>query len=190
MTPSCILHRMSWPKPVDALWRELEEARAEVLREVDGISQAQSEWRPSPRDWSIGEVIDHLAIAEVATGKLTTKLTKEAAAGGAPAVFPHDLTEFAGLPKPATPGLEAPEAMRPTGGKPIAELLATLHATRERSRQSFDRLAGCDPRPLRFRHFHFGEMDLAQWWRLTGEHDRMHLAQLREIKRAPGFPAR
>jgi hypothetical protein len=33
-------------------------------------------------------------------------------------------------------------------------------------------------------------MDLAQWWRLTGEHDRMHLAQLREIKRAPGFPAR
>jgi hypothetical protein len=181
---------MSWPKPVDALWRELEEARAEVVREIDGISQAQSEWRPSPRDWSIGEVIDHLAIAEVATGKLTTKLTKEAAAVGAPAVFPHDITAFAALPKPASAGLDAPEAVRPTAGKPFDELLATLRATRERSRQSFDRLAACDPRTLRFKHFHFGEMDLAQWWRLTGEHDRMHLAQLRDIKRAPGFPAR
>jgi DinB superfamily len=189
MTPSCILHRMSWPKPVEALWRELETARAELLREVDALSQPQSEWRPGPRDWSIGEVIDHLAIAEVATGKLTTKLTKEAAAGGAP-VFPHDLTEFAGLPKPAAPGLEAPEPMRPTPGKPIAELVATLRATRDRSRQSFDRLAACDPRALRFKHFHFGDMDLAQWWRLTAEHDRMHLTQVRDLKRAQGFPAR
>jgi len=181
---------MSWPKPVDALWRELEDARAELLREVDGISQPQSEWRPGPGEWSIGEVIDHLAIAEVATGKLTTKLTKEAATGGAPALFPHDLTEFAALPKPASARLDAPEFVQPTAGKPFDELLATLSAVRERSRQSFDRLAACDPRPLRFRHIHFGDMDLAQWWRLTGEHDRMHLAQVRDVKRASGFPAR
>jgi len=181
---------MSWPKPVQTLWSELEEARAAFLGEVDGLSQRQSEWRPGPRDWSIGEVIDHLAIAEVATGKLTTKLTKEAAAGGAPAVFPHDLTAFAALPKPASAGLEAPEFVRPTVGKPLDELLATLRAVRERSRQSLDRLATCDPRPLRFKHFHFGDMDLAQWWRLTAEHDRMHLGQVRDTKRAPGFPAR
>ena len=179
---------MSWPKPVQTLWSELEDARAELLREVDGLSQPQSEWRPGAGEWSVGEVIDHLAIAEVATGKLTTKLTKEAAAGGAPAVFPHDLTAFAALPMPASAGLEAPEAMRPTARKPFHELLATLRATRERSRQSFDRLAACDPRPLRFKHFHFGDLDLAQWWRLTAEHDRMHLGQVRDIKRAPGFP--
>ena len=181
---------MSWPKPVEALWRELEEARADVLREVKGISQAQSEWRPGPRDWSIGEVIDHLGIAEVATGKLTTKLTKEAAAGGAPAVFPHDLSAFAALPMPASGAADAPEAVRPTAGKPFPELLATLHATRDRTRQSFDRLAACDPRRLRFKHFHLGDLDLAQWWRLTAEHDRVHLGQIRDIKRAPAFPAR
>ena len=181
---------MSWPKLVQTLWNELEEARAELLREVDAVSQPQSEWRPGPRDWSIGEVIDHLAIAEVATGKLTTKLTKEAAAGGAPAVFPHDLTAFAALPKPPSATLEAPEYVWPTAGKPFEELLATLRAVRERSRQSFDRLAACDPRPLRFKHVHFGDMDLVQWWRLTAEHDRMHLPQVRDIKRAPGFPAR
>ncbi len=180
---------MSWPKAVDALWRELEDARAALLREVDGLSQPQVEWRPAPSAWSIGEVIDHLTVAEVATGKLTTKLTKEAAAGGAPAVFPHDLTEFAALPIPASAAADAPESVWPTHGKPIAELLGTLVATRERSRQSFDRLAACDPRALRFKHFRLGDLDLAQWWRLTADHDRVHLGQVRDIKRAAGFPA-
>lgn len=189
MTPSCILHRMSWPKPVETLWRELEDVRGELLREVEGLSQVQSDWRPAPNDWSIGEVIDHLAVAEVATGKLTTKLTKEAAAGGAPAGFPHDLTEFAPLPVPASAAANAPESVWPTHGKPFTDVLATLRATRERSRQSFDRLAACDPRRLTFKHFRLGNLDLAQWWRLAADHDRVHLGQVRDIKRAAGFPA-
>ena len=180
---------MSWPKAVDALWREVQEARADVVREVEGVSQSQSEWRPAPDAWSIGEVIDHLTVAEVMTGKLTTKLTKEAAAGGAPAVFPHDITEFAALPVPASASANAPESVWPTHGKPVSELLATLNATRERSRQSFDRLAACDPRALRFKHFRLGDLDLGQWWRLAADHDRVHLGQIREIKRAAGFPA-
>jgi hypothetical protein len=180
---------MSWPKPVESLWHDLESVRAELLREVEGLSQRQAEWRPSPRDWSVGEVIDHLTIAEIATGKLTTKLTKEAAAGGAPAVFPHDVTEFAPLPISVSEAANAPESVWPTHGKPLAELLATLKAVRERSRQSFDRLAACDPRMLRFKHFGFGELDLAQWWRLAAEHDRVHLGQLRDLKRTAGFPA-
>ncbi len=126
---------MSWPKPVETLWRDLESVRAELLREVEGLSQRQAEWRPTPCDWSVGEVIDHLTVAEIATGKLTTKLTKEAAAGGAPAVFPHDVTEFAALPNSVSEAANAPESVWPTHGKPLAELLATLKATRERSRQ-------------------------------------------------------
>ena len=180
---------MSWPKPVETLWRDLESVRVDVLREVEGLSQRQAEWRPTPRDWSVGEVIDHLTIAEIATGKLTTKLTKEAAAGGAPAVFPHDVTEFAALPISVSEAANAPESVWPTHGKPLAELLATLKATRERSRQSFDRLATCDPRALRFKHVRFSDLDLAQWWRLTAEHDRVHLGQLRDLRRTAGFPA-
>jgi hypothetical protein len=176
---------MAWPKPVDALWRDLESARAELLREVDGLSQGQAEWRPAPSDWSIGEVIDHLTIAEIATGKLTTKLTKDAT----PATFPTDLAEFVPLPVPVSAAANAPESVWPAHGKPFAEQLTTLKAVRERSRQSFDRLAACDPRPLRFKHFRLGELDLAQWWRLAVDHDRTHLGQVRDVKRATGFPA-
>lgn len=179
---------MTLPQPIEKLWSDLQRVRAEVLREVEGLSQRQADWRPAADAWSVGEVLDHLTVAEVATGKLTTKLTREIAAGSAAAVFPHDVTEFGPLPGGPIGPANAPEVVWPAHGKPIGELITTMKATRERSRQSMDRLAGCDPRALRFKHFRLGELDLAQWWRLQAEHDGQHLGQLREIKAAPGFP--
>jgi len=181
---------MSLPTIVEALWSELQSVRAEVLREADGLSQRQADWKPSDRDWSIGEIVHHLTIAEIATGKLTTKLAREAAAAGAAEGFPVDLTAFNPLPV-APPGpAEAPQVVWPEHGKPIEELLATMRATRERSRQSIEKLGTLDPRPLTFKHFRFGDLDLAQWWKLQADHDGVHLAQIRDVKRAPGFPAR
>jgi hypothetical protein len=180
---------MANPKPVEQLWSELERARAAVLREVDGLSQRQADWKPGEQEWSIGEVVDHLTMAEIATGKLTTKLFKEMQAGGAAAVFPPDLTEFGPLPPwPSGPGGGAPEVVWPAHGKPIGELLGAMKATRERSRQSVERLGQCDPRTLRFKHFRLGDLDLARWWRLQAEHDEIHVRQIRDVKAAAGFP--
>ena len=176
---------MVLPQPVERLWDELERARADVLHEADGLSQRQADWRPSAHEWSVGEIIDHLTLAEINTGKLTTKLLKEAPAGMA---FPSDLTEFAPVPAGPPGRAEAPPVVWPAAGKPIAELIATMKATRDRSRQSVERLAQCDPRRLTFKHFRLGEMDLGQWWRLQASHDLSHLQQLREVKAAPGFP--
>jgi len=178
---------MTLPEPVARLWEDLEAARAEVLREAEAVSQRQADWKPGDRDWSIGEIVHHLTVAEVATGKLTTKLFKEYPAG-APQAFPADLTSFAPLPGPSGPG-EAPQAVWPEHGRPIAGLLADMRAARARSRQSVERLATCDPRTLRFRHFRLGDLDLAQWWTLQADHDRTHLAQMRDVKARAGFPA-
>jgi hypothetical protein len=180
---------MSLPEPIKTLWDALETARAEVLHEVEGVSQKQADWRPSERDWSVGEIVNHLTVAEIATGKLTTKLTREAEAAGTLRPFPADFTAIAPLP-PWPPGpMEAPSSVWPEHGKPIGELIETMKATRVRSRQSIEKVAAIDPRPLRFRHFALGELDLAQWWLLTVQHDRIHLAQIRQIKAAPGYPA-
>jgi hypothetical protein len=177
---------MPLPTVLDAIWRELEASRAEVLREADGLTQAQADWRASPADWSVGEILHHLTLAEVATGKLTSKLLRETGAAARP--FPGDLAAFAPLPLwPAGPR-EAPPVVRPEPGHPIEALLRDMRATRERSRQSLERLAGVDPRALTWRHFALGELDLGQWWMLQAQHDRDHLQQLRRVKAAPGFP--
>src|SRR6266545_3754837 len=43
---------MPLPPPVEALWNELQSVRAEILKEVEGLSQGQADWRPSEQDWS------------------------------------------------------------------------------------------------------------------------------------------
>jgi hypothetical protein len=179
---------MTLPTPIERLWSDLEAARAEVLREVDGLSQSQADWKPSEKDWSVGEIVDHLTVAEIATGKLTTKLTREAEAAGTLAPFPADLAGFPPFPDISGEATEAPAVVWPAHGKSMRDLLATMKATRERSRSSIEKLATLDPRPLVFKHFRFGELTLAQWWQLQTRHDLLHLQQLRDVKAAPGFP--
>jgi hypothetical protein len=179
---------MTLPKPVAQLWDDLQAVRAEILGEVRALSQRQSDWKPTDREWSVGEVLHHLTAAEVNTGKLTTKLVKDAQAAGAPARFPDDLTAFAPVPRGAAGRAEAPPMVWPDHGKPVGDLIEAITAARERSRQSIDKLAACDPRTLTFVHARLGKLDLAQWWLLTAEHDRDHLAQIRSLKAAPGFP--
>ena len=176
---------MPLPPPVEAVWQELEAVRAQILKEVEGLSQRQADWRPAPNEWSVGELIHHLTLAEIGTGKLTSKLLKEAPHPLPP--FPADLKAFA----PITGyegGAQAPDVVRPEAGHPIGELLATIKATRERSRQTLERLATVDPRQFKWKHFRLGELDLGQWWRLQARHDVDHFEQLRAIKAAPGFP--
>jgi hypothetical protein len=179
---------MPLPPPLETLWHDLQAVRAQVLAESEGLSPAQAEWRAAPGEWSIGEILHHLTLAEVATGKLTSKLLREAGPEAKP--FPADLAAFAPLPPWPGPGREAPPVVQPQAGHPLATLVADMKAARERSRQSLERLAGVDPRPLRFRHFALGELDLGQWWMLQARHDADHLQQLRRVKAAPGFPTR
>lgn len=179
---------MPLPPAVDALWNDLQAVRAEIMQEIGGLSQAQADWRPSEGDWALGEIIEHLTLAEVATGKLTSKLLREAGESAAP--FPADLRAFTPLPA-APPGpAEAPPAVRPEagGGGRVDALIANFKAARERSRQSIERLGQVDPRPFRWPHPRFGEMDLAQWWMLQAHHEADHLRQLRAVKAAAGFP--
>jgi hypothetical protein len=177
---------MPLPAPVEALWNDLQSTRAQVLKEVEGLSQAQADWRPSDTDWSAGEIIHHLTLAEVGTGKVTSKVLKEA--GEIVKPFPADLKSFTPLVTPSGGRAEAPPAVWPERGKPFAQLEAEMRAARERSHQSIERLGAVDPRPLTFSHPRLGALDLAQWWMLQAWHDGVHLEQLRAVKAAPGFP--
>jgi hypothetical protein len=64
------------------------------------------------------------------------------------------------------------------------ELLATMKATRERSRQSVE--AGCRRSPpADLQALHLRRSELGQWWTLQASR-RIHFAQLREVKATPG----
>jgi hypothetical protein len=179
---------MALPPAVETLWNELQAVRQEVLKEAERLSQAQTDWRPGALDWSVGEILHHLTLAEINTGKLTTKLIKEADAAGKLAPYPPNLTAFAPLPQSPPGPTEAPPVVRPEKGHPVGQLLAGIKSTRERSRQSIERLGSVDPRALIWKHFALGDLNLAQWWMLQARHDADHLQQLRAVKTSQGFP--
>src|SRR4030095_1886141 len=112
-----ILDRMSLPRAARPLWTATESVRADILREAEGLSQGQADWRPSEKSWSVGEVVHHLILAEVATGKLTTKLTREAEAAGGASGFPADLAAFKPFPAPPPRAADAPEGAWARPGK-------------------------------------------------------------------------
>lgn len=177
---------MPLPAPVEALWNDLQSVRALLLKEVEGLSQTQADWRPEESEWSVGEIVHHVTLAEVGTGKVTSKLLKEAGETLKP--FPADLRGFAPLEMPSGGRAEAPQAVWPERGKTLTELVADMKAARERSRQTIERLGAVDPRPLVFPHPRLGLLDLSQWWMLQARHEGLHLEQLRGVKAAPGFP--
>jgi hypothetical protein len=180
---------LTLPAAIDAIWNDLQGVRAQVLAEADTLGQAQADWRPAPNEWSIGEILNHLTIAEMHTGKLTTKLVREAEAAGAIAAYPAEITGFEPLPPMVDERTEAPPVVWPEHGRPIAQLVSDMKALRDRSRQSIERIAGLDPRRLTFKHFRFGDLNVAQWWMLQAQHDGLHLKQIRDVKASPGYPA-
>src|SRR5205809_4167350 len=129
---------MPLPAPVEALWNDLQSVRTRLLREVEGLSQAQADWCTSDQDWSVGEIVHHLTLAEIGTGKVTSRVLRDAGETVKP--FPADLKAFAPLSTPAGGRAEAPQGVWPERGKPFPGLVAEMKAARERSRQSIERL--------------------------------------------------
>jgi hypothetical protein len=42
------------------------------------LSQVQADWRTSDQDWSVGEIVHHLTSREIGTGKVTSKVLRDA----------------------------------------------------------------------------------------------------------------
>ncbi|HET8576199.1 MAG TPA: DinB family protein [Methylomirabilota bacterium] len=179
---------MELPPEFEAFWSELQANRETLLKEVEGLSQTQFDWRPGESEWSIGEVIHHVTLAEVNIGKLTTKLLREAEAAGTLRPRQKSETPFEAFKTPGPGPFPASPLIWPEHGRPREALLAEIQAARERSRQSFERVAAIDPRPLIWKHDFLGDIHLGQYWTIIRVHDPQHLEQIQKIKAAQGFP--
>ena len=114
---------MSLPPALQSLWDEMQGVRLEISKEIEGLSQEQFDWRPG-QDWSIGEIVHHLSLADVASGKLTTKLLRQAESSRQIAPYPSGAGTDAlvRLPRREIRGpIPAPPFLWPQHGRPAAE---------------------------------------------------------------------
>ncbi|MGE5850331.1 MAG: DinB family protein [Candidatus Methylomirabilota bacterium] len=171
------------------IWNENSAARATLRREVHGLSEEQLAFQPASGKWSIGEILDHLHLAERSFTRVLSKLLQQAAGRGLigepgsmePLPYQIDREIYN---QPA----DAPESVRPSPDRSLSQLLDSLEESRERLREVASRADGRVVGNVTIRHFQLGELHFYQWLALEAAHETKHLAQIRRIKVHPRFP--
>ncbi len=171
------------------IWRRNGETRGALVAEVGGLSEVQAAFQPGPRDWSIGEILDHLCLSERSIARTVSRVFQQAAGRGlvqdaAPEEAPAPEIDEAKYNEPAG----APESVMPSPDRPLERLLAGLAESRERLVEVSARADGRVVGRMTMQHFQLGDLDFYQWLLVEGAHERKHLEQIRHVKAHPDFP--
>jgi uncharacterized damage-inducible protein DinB len=168
----------------------LERTRDAFVAATHDLSEAQYHFKPSPDGWSIGQIVEHVALAELRILDLvSTKLPQAPAPSAGKVRGPARFARLdAVVPSREQRRIDAPEALRPKGT--WASAAVSLAAFVEARDQAIAATAAAGPEALEhvMPHRFFGEFDLEEWVYFMAQHSARHTAQVLEIKRAAGFP--
>ena len=163
----------------------LASTRDALLKAVGGLSFEQWRFKPAADRWSIGEIVEHLAIIEARVHALIGRMSEAPAAE--PGRKDSEIDEFIlAAASKVTKRFDAPPELQPT----------SQHSPEHCLRQFLDGRAHTIGLPeaapfLRGRvlpHPVFGPLDGYQRILATAAHTARHTAQLLEVKAHPDFP--
>lgn len=181
---------MRWTSAtLQKIWNENTATRQALFDEVRGLSEAQIAFHPAKGKWSIGEILDHLCLAERSIGRVASRILQQAAGRGL-------IGEPGSMDSPPCQidremfdrPVAAPESVLPLPDQALPRLLSNLEGSRERLLEVSGRADGRVIGNVTIRHFQLGELHFYQWLGLEGAHESKHLTQIRQIKLHPAFP--
>jgi hypothetical protein len=166
--------------------------REKVLGSITDLNETQLNYKPEGGDWSICDIVHHLALTAEANGKLMSNLLKRAREDKLPPDSSPEGSEihvadevFARM---AEPKFQAPDRFVPHTHLPVEESLARLKASRDRTLAGMEELAGYDLSQLTFPHPFAGDLNAYQWMLMAGGHEHRHGEQIKRMKALPDFP--
>ena len=160
----------------------LETERLALLAAVDRVAPADRDRRPGPGQWSVAEILEHLAKVEQAVAALIATRGREPLPAMEPPV-PEASERVAGL-RVRERRIDAPDALRPSGALSADEALAALAASR---RTLLDAARAADPAALEHRTYYhavLGRLTLRDWLAFVAHHEARHAAQVDEVAAA------
>jgi len=156
--------------------------REEFENLVSQISEAEAAAVPVG-NWSIGHLVEHVAIVDDGAARICTKLLAAAKLAGKPSDGSFSLSagfgENAG--KIATAKVEAPAQVHPTGKVSLADSLTRINATTDTigsMREDLERYA-LDEHT--FPHPFLGDLNAGEWLVISGLHKRRHASQIQNL---------
>ena len=158
-------------------------AHEKLVALVGNLTDSQAAMRDVSQDkWSISEIVEHISIVEAGIAMLCAKLLQRAKESGSASDGKIKLSDefLAGGEKSRSAKWQAPERVRPTGTKTIANSFAVMMETRaklEELRPLFEEFSSDSTFP----HPYLGDISAAEWLCLIGGHEARHTRQIRRI---------
>ncbi len=179
LTPSAALH----PR-IAELIAELTTTHQELVDVLDEIPADHHDAPPTGDRWSVSQLLEHLAMVEGSTGRLISRLIKEATG----TVESDDSTVLGSLDQfqlwAPTRRIRAPEMVCPSGDHTAADALAQQSMARERLIDALRKGSGLALATVHFPHPILGPLDAYQWALMVAQHTRRHIVQLRALSSA------
>ena len=175
--------------------RALDDAYAANERDarqvIDGLSEPEGTWRPSPGSWSVAECLDHLSAGNrvylaamgppAETARAAGRMRRRPALPG-----PIGGWFVRSLEPPATRKMRAPRSIVPRPSPPLADAAAAFFASHDQVRRFLRAHADLDLARVRFPNPFIGVLrfSLATGLHVLAAHERRHLWQAWNVRRA------
>lgn len=174
----------------DKALKLLLDSQQETLNALKGLSDAQWNYKPAPEKWSVGEVAEHIWLAE---GLLFAAVERALAAAENPnweeqTKGKNERLEQLLLNRNGK--AQAPEQIKPTG-KTRAEILKGLEEARAKTLKftketTLALKSHTQEHPFKI----FGTLNAYQWLIYIPLHNLRHNQQIVEVKASAGFPSK
>ena len=150
---------------------------------ISGLTDEQFAALPEDEKWSLAELIEHIALVEEGMTRICSKLLLKAQeedkkSDGAAKISESFLMKAA---ESVNLKFEAPERVRPSGTKTVAESLAKMEENRENLEKLRPLFESVDGTEHKFPHPFFGELTAHEWLALIGGHELRHLKQIKSL---------
>jgi len=171
-------------------YRDLSEIFSVKERSLAGLEQStrdlsveQLGFKPMGGGWSMANTLEHLALVEGPLVRLITTLTDKAAAatGPNPPLHSFEVSLEPYLERSRVEKYVTRDKFAPAGNVKAADSLNVLRNVQAELLNLRPRLQSVDPTLVRFPHWIFGPLDLAQWLAFVGVHEERHLGQINAI---------
>src|SRR5262245_18220210 len=163
----------------------LDAERTALLAAVERVTASDRERRPAPDQWSVAEILEHLATVEQSVAKLIATRGREPVPEHAEPAVALDEARVARL-RGRERRINVPDRMRPSGTLPAEAAIQALGASRA---ALLDAVNAADPVALEQRsyvHAVVGRIVLRDWIAFVAHHEARHTDQIHEIAAALG----
>ncbi len=170
-------------KTVHEVYAANDAIREKFKRASASLSDNQLNAKPEGENWSVAQIVEHVAIVNGGMLRICAKLLDKAEAAGktndgSVSISPSFVEAGSAA---ATQKLEAPEMVHPVNNLPVADSIAKLDELQglySDLKAKFEKVDGVE---AKFPHPYFGDLSAQDWLVLSGAHEIRHLKQIRRI---------